>query len=66
MGVDKVRIFTDSLCAIETLQKYSPYYKGQFSEGIEKIIKYCSNFELCEIIHIKRHHNATADSLTHF
>lgn len=66
MGIKNIKIFTDSMCAIEKLQKYSPYYKGLFSNNVEMMIKYIKAFNECKFIHINRHHNTLADEMTHF
>lgn len=66
MGIKNIKIFTDSMCAIEKLQKYSPYYRGLFSENVEMMIKYIKAFNECKFVHINRHHNKLADEMTHF
>lgn len=66
MGIKKIKIFTDSMCAVEKLQKYSPYYKGLFSDHIDMIMEQVKQFKDCKIIHINRQHNKIADQMTHF
>lgn len=66
MGIKKLRLFTDSLCAVEKLQKYTPSYQGHFYEAIRQVVENTQAFDLCEVVHIKRHHNSIADELTHF
>lgn len=66
MGIRKIKVFTDSMCAVEKLQKYSPYYKGLFSDHIEEIMEQIKLFKECKIIHINRYHNKLADEMTHF
>lgn len=68
MGIQKIKIFTDSMCAVENLQKYSPYYKdiGLFSDNVDLIMAQIKLFKECKIIHIKRYHNKMADAMTNF
>ena len=66
MGIQKIKVFTDSMCAVEKLQKYSPYYKGLFSDHVDMIMEQVKQFKDCKIIHINRHHNKIADQMTHF
>ena len=66
MGIPNIKVFTDSMCAVEKLQKYSPYYKSLFSDNVEDIIKQIKGFNKCKFIHVNRHYNNVADELTHF
>lgn len=66
MGIKKIKVFTDSMCAVEKLQKYSPYYRGLFADNVEMIVKHIKGFNECKIVHINRHHNKLADEMTHF
>lgn len=66
MGIQKIKVFTDSMCAVEKLQKYSPYYKGLFSDHVDMIMEQVKQFKDCKIIHINRQHNKIADQMTHF
>ena len=54
------------MCAVEKLQKYSPYYRGLFADNVEMIVKHIKGFNECKIVHINRHHNKLADEMTHF
>ena len=66
MGIQKIKVFTDSMCAVEKLQKYSPYYKGLFSDHVDMIMEQIKQFKCCKVIHIHRQHNTIADEMTHF
>lgn len=66
MGIDNIKVFTDSMCAVEKLQKHSPYYKGLFSDNVDMMIEKIKLFKECKIIHINRHYNQIADQMTHF
>lgn len=66
MHIDTIKVFTDSMCAVEKLQKYSPYYKGLFSDNVDMIIEQIKLFKSCKITHINRHYNQYADQMTHF
>lgn len=66
MNIEKIKIFTDSMCAVEKLQKYSPYYKGLFSDNVDMMIEQIKKFKSCKITHINRHYNEYADQMTHF
>lgn len=66
MEIKRVKIFTDSLCAIEQLKKYSPYHENQFSISIKRVIELTKTLDSCEIVHINRQYNMIADELTHF
>lgn len=66
MKIEKIKIFTDSMCAVEKLQKYSPYYKGLFSDNVNMMIEQIKLFKSCKITHINRHYNEYADQMTHF
>lgn len=66
MGIQKIKVFTDSMCAVEKLQKYSPYYKGLFADNVDMMIEQIKLFKECKIIHINRHHNQLADQMTRF
>lgn len=64
MEIKKIKIFTDSMCSIEKIQQYSPYYKSLFSDNTEEIIKNIKKLNHCKFVHINRHLNKLADSLT--
>lgn len=66
MGITKIRIFTDSLCAIEKIGNYNPYYKNEYSNIINSLLIETQKYQQCDFIHILRKHNTIADSLTKF
>lgn len=66
MNINKIKVFTDSMCAVEKLQKYSPYYKGLFSDNVDMLVEQIKLFKSCKITHINRHYNEYADQMTHF
>lgn len=66
MNIKEVNIFTDSSCAIEKLQNYSPYCLGLFKESVQLVIEQARILDKCIMTHIPRELNALTDSLTHF
>jgi ribonuclease HI len=66
MKIKKIKIFTDSMCAVEKIEKYNPYCNTIFSDIVLKIMNEIKKFEMCEIVHIKRNHNSIADEMTKF